>query len=84
LNNVNVVANDNDVVTLPGAESDSGFGQLRYVCNTDAAQILDIYPGTGQDLGKGTNTQMNLTAGDCTTCYTISSTAWSCTTATPE
>ena len=57
-NNVSVVANANDSVTLPDASSNLWC----WVCNS-GANTLQVFPSTGDDLGAGVNTSITLAAG---------------------
>lgn len=59
VNEVSVVANANDTVTLPTAPTYS-----RTVCIiNNGANVLQIFPASGDDLGAGVNTSTTLAAG---------------------
>ena len=58
VNEVSVVANINDTVTLPGAQA----GSTVYISN-NGANILQIFPASGDNLGAGLNTSTVLVSG---------------------
>ena len=58
INEVSVVANANDVVTLPGATG----GRSILVIN-NGANVLQVFPLFGDDLGAGTNLSDTIAAG---------------------
>lgn len=57
INEVSICANGNDVVTLPTAVA----GLAVYVFN-NGAQILQVFPASGDDLGAGVNTSETVAA----------------------
>jgi 2-keto-3-deoxy-6-phosphogluconate aldolase len=59
VNEVHTVANANDVVTMPTAPA---FSRTVTIIN-NGANILQIFPATGDDLGAGVNTSVTLAAG---------------------
>lgn len=70
-NDVTIVANANDVVTLPANLS------ARYcLVRNSGANILQVYPASGSDLGFGTNTSMTLSPGELAIWYSIDTTTW--------
>ena len=72
--NVDVVANDDDVVTLLTAAS-CGFSITK---NSDAAEILQVFPPSGHDLGNGTNASTQVRPGWVLECWADSGSSWSC------
>jgi len=58
INEVSVVANANDVVTMPTA-----VAGLRVVVINNGANILQIFPASGDNLGAGVDTSVTLAAG---------------------
>jgi len=63
INNVTIVAANQDSVKLP---ANFAVGTIVIVKNVDAAQTIDVFPGTGDDLGAGANTALNIAAaGAC-------------------
>ena len=69
--NVTTVANDNDVVTLPAAL----IGRYCTVRNA-GANILQVYPISGDDLGFGTNVSTTIRPGEHMTWFAIDTTTW--------
>jgi hypothetical protein len=72
---VDVVANDDDVVTLLDF-STCGF---TIVTNTDSAEILQVYPNTGDDLGEGANSSTQVPPGWTLECWAMNSNESTCT-----
>lgn len=70
-NNVTTVANNNDVVTLPGAMR----GRYCTVIN-NGANILQVYPASGDDLGLGTNASVKMNPGETLTWVASNTTSW--------
>ena len=70
-NEISVCANANDTVTLPSAAA--GF---RITILNNGANILRIYPASGDNLGNGVNTLGNLGAGDSVTLIAYDATNW--------
>lgn len=70
-NIITVVANDNDVVTLPGA----GFSNITRIFNT-GANTLQIFPASGDDLGNGTNISTVVGADKEIEFVSLTSTSW--------
>ena len=58
LNEVSIVANANDVVTMPTAQA----GMTVRIIN-NGANTLQIFPSSGDDLGAGVNTSVTLASG---------------------
>lgn len=50
-----------DAATLPASFNP---GQIIFIKNGDAANSMDVFPASGDDLGQGANTQEALAAGD--------------------
>ncbi len=50
-----------DAATLPAV---FGVGDLVYIKNDAAANAMDVFPATGDDLGEGGNTALSVAAGD--------------------
>ena len=71
---VTIVANDNDVVTLVT----SGQYGFAYVKNSDAAETLQVYPQSGDDLGKGTDVSTTVAPGWVLECWALAP-GWWCT-----
>lgn len=71
INAVTVVANDNDVVTLPTAT----VGQEITIVNR-GANILQIFPASGDDLGQGVNASTTLDAGGAIKFLALDNTDW--------
>lgn len=71
-NVITTVANANDTVTLPAAAA----GKHCVVINKAAANILKIYPASGDDLGTGVDTSTTLVAGLTTHYFAIDATTW--------
>lgn len=59
VNEISVCANANDVVTMPAA---TAYSRTIKIIN-NGAQILQIFPATGDNLGAGVNTSVTLAAG---------------------
>lgn len=62
INEISTVANDNDTVTLPTAL----LGRYCTVIN-NGANILQVFPSNGDDLGEGTNNATTLVPGEHST-----------------
>jgi hypothetical protein len=58
INEISVVANANDTVTLPSA-----IVGLKIVVINNGANTLEIYPASGDNLGAGVNTAIRLATG---------------------
>lgn len=58
ISEISTVANDDDTVTLPSAAA----GRTATVIN-NGANILQIFPASGDDLGKGANTAIKMATG---------------------
>ena len=71
VNEISVVANANDTVTLPSA----GAGKTCVIIN-NGAQTLRIYPASGDNLGAGVNTATTLTATSRRRYVAYDSTNW--------
>jgi len=71
INEVSVVANANDVVTMPSAVS----GMVVTVIN-NGANTLGIFPASGDDNGSGVDTVTNLASGSNVTFAAIDATTW--------
>lgn len=70
-NNVTVVANNNDTVTLPAAEAS------RYcLVRNSGANTLQIFPASGDNLGYGVNTATTLRTGSHMVWFAIDATTW--------
>jgi len=70
-NNVTTVTNANDVVTLPAALP------ARYcLVRNSGANVLQVFPASGDDLGNGTNTSTTITPGTQSIWYAINTTTW--------
>ncbi len=68
---VNTVANANDVVTLPAAMV------ARYcLVRNSGANILQVFPASGDDLGAGVNTSIKMNPGEHFTWIAKDSTTW--------
>ena len=74
INEVSVVANDNDTVVLPTAVA----GRSCTIINNDAAQDIRIFPASGDNLGAGVDTQRTATLlfGEMTTYIAYDATNW--------
>lgn len=73
INQVTVVGTDNDVVTLPSVAS----GKRCVVINRDAAQILQVYPASGDKIqGASLNASVTIAAGNRLILYGVSATEW--------
>jgi len=70
-NNVNVVANANDVVTLPPALA----GTICMIINS-GANTLQIFPASGDNLGAGVDTSESLATGLHNYYYAYDATNW--------
>jgi hypothetical protein len=70
-NEVSVCANDNDVVTLPAAAEGT-----RCIIKNNGANILQIFPESGDDLGEGLNTSTTLAAGESVEYFGLSASVW--------
>lgn len=70
-NNVSTVAHDNDTVTLPSAVAAS----FCFVRN-NGANILQVFPASGDDLGAGANTATTISPGATAIWIAIDSTNW--------
>jgi hypothetical protein len=71
ISHVTVVANANDVVTLPQAEAG-----LEVIVINDGANTLQVFPASGDDLGAGTNTSTTQAAGTNKRYVGLSATKW--------
>ena len=71
LNEVSVVANTNDVVTLPAAV----VGRVGTVIN-NGANTLQIFPASGDNLGAGVDTSTTLASGSNVTFAAYNATNW--------
>ena len=72
VNEISVVANLNDTVTLPTAPA---YSRDVTIIN-NGANILKIYPATGDDLGAGVNTSTTLLVGANVTFTNFNATTW--------
>ena len=72
INEISVVANENDAVTLPTAAA----GREITIIN-NGANILKIWPASGDNLGAGADTATTLIAGATVTFMAYNSTNWS-------
>jgi len=79
INEVSTVANDQDTVTLPAA----AIGRRCVVFN-NGANILRIFPASGDDCGAGANTQITLAAGDMIVLHAYDATNWRGIAGTPD
>lgn len=70
-NTVTTVANANDVVTLPVA-----FASRFCLVRNSGANILQIFPASGDDLGMGVDTSITLRPGAHFTWFAIDGTTW--------
>jgi len=70
-NEVTVVGTANDVVTLPGANA-----QLHCTVINTGANVLQIFPESGDDLGEGLNTSMTLAVGEAVTFFGLDVVNW--------
>jgi hypothetical protein len=71
INNISVVANANDTVTLPSASA----GRRCAIIN-NGAQTLKIYPASGDNLGAGVDTSTTLASGSNRNYVAYDSTNW--------
>ncbi len=72
VNEVSTVANANDVVTMPTAPT---FSRTVTIIN-NGANVLQIFPATGDDLGAGVNTSVTLAAGNNVRYTNYNNTNW--------
>lgn len=70
-NLVTTVANANDTVTLPSAAA----GQYCVVCNA-GANVLQVFPASGDDLGEGSNTATFINPGAFAAWIVFDGTTW--------
>lgn len=68
--NAVVLTSTFNIVTVSGTNGDSvklpatfPVGTLMYIMNADAAQTIDVFPASGDDIGAGTNNAINIAAG---------------------
>jgi hypothetical protein len=73
VNNVTVIATDNDVVTLPAASATYSFPITIYNSDTNT---LQIFPASGDDLGAGVNASTTLSPGANVTFGNADDTNW--------
>jgi len=71
INEVATVANDNDTVTMPSAATG-----VRCTVINNGANILQIFPASGDDLGPGANTSVKLLSGQQITYQAYDATNW--------
>lgn len=71
INEVSTVANNNDTVTLPTAQT----GQKVWVIN-NGANTLQIFPASGDNLGAGLNTSTTLASGKIVSFIAYDTTNW--------
>ncbi len=71
INEISVCANANDVVTLPDAKAG-----LEIFIRNNGANILQIFPASGDDLGLGVDASITLGSGASTTFVSYNSTDW--------
>ncbi len=71
INEISTVNTINDVVTLPSAEAG-----LEILIINNGANILQIYPAFGDNLGVGLNTSTTLIAGNIITFVAYNNTNW--------
>lgn len=71
LNEVSTVGNANDVVTLPGAYESA---EIKIINN--GANVLQIFPASGDNLGAGVNNSTTLASGSNITFVAYDSTNW--------
>lgn len=70
-NEISTVANANDVVTMPSADE----GREVVIVN-NGANILQIFPSSGDDLGSGVDTSVTLAAGSTVVYEAYDMTNW--------
>lgn len=71
INEISTVANANDTVTLPSA-----VAGMKITIINNGANLLQIYPASGDDLGAGVNTSTTLAAGANATYCAYDTTNW--------
>ncbi len=71
-NYVATVANANDVVTLPTASA----GGTYCVVFNGGANILQVFPASGDDLGAGVNTSITMRPGESYSWFNADATTW--------
>lgn len=70
-NNVTTVANANDTVTLPEA-----FRSRFCLVRNAGANVLQVFPASGDDLGAGANTATTIRPGEHFIWFAIDTTTW--------
>lgn len=70
-NNVTTVANANDVVTMPDA-----VAGMEISIRNSGANILQIFPASGDDLGAGVDASVTLAVGSLIRYITFDTTTW--------
>lgn len=71
LNQISTVGNADDVVTLPAA-----FAGLICIIDNDGANVLQIFPASGDDLGAGVNLSVQLEPNEAVEFTAFDSTNW--------
>jgi len=71
MNEISTVANSNDTVTLPSAEA---FKQI--IIRNDGANTVQIFPASGDDLGKGVDVSDTVESNSCVIFAASDSTDW--------
>lgn len=75
LTRVSTSAVSGDAQTLPAAVA----GLMYVVCNHAAANPVDVFPATGDQINIVTaNAAISLTAGKCMQCFAFNATNWGC------
>lgn len=75
LTRVSTAAVAGDAVTLPAAVA----GLTYVVCNHAAANAIDVFPASGDQLNNVTaNNAISLAAGECMQCWAFNATNWGC------
>ncbi|MDO8462976.1 MAG: hypothetical protein Q7S96_01735 [bacterium] len=74
VNQVTTVTNANDTVTLPAAVA----GRTVVIVNV-GANIMKVFPASGDDAGAGVNAAITPASSTKTECHAIDTTVWACT-----
>lgn len=74
VNEISIVANDNDTVTLPAADTSNSLSVI--VMNNDASEILQVFPAVGDDVGSGVNISISIAPGSSARFTSYDDTNW--------
>ena len=76
INEVDTAATTGDSVKLPISSERLGYTGIKRTIINEGANAIDVFPGTGNDIGAGTNVAVSLAAGANITYVNYSAILW--------